>query len=388
VVEPVTLAEILSTLKGFSASKSPGPDGWTVEFFLAFFYLMGNDILEMVEETRRKGRVNGALNATFLALIPKSDKPESFGGYRPIALCNLVYKIITKIIASRIKSCLSFGISKEQFGFLEGRQITDAIGVVQEALHSIKVKNIKALVLKLDLIKAYDRVDWGFLRLVLLQVGLSLEATDWILGCVTSANFVVLINGRPTSFFKSTRGLRQGCPLSPLLFLLVVEGLSRAIQEQVRDKKLEGVYVERGLRITHLMFVDDVILFGSGNITEWEVFKEVLDLFFQATGMAFSPQKSSFLEAGWKAEDLALLKELFPFEVKPVDVGFKYLGCFLKPNCYTKADWIWLEKKIEKRISNWSHRWLTLGGRVTLVKVVLESIPVYWISWRRFQKAF
>jgi hypothetical protein len=137
----------------------------------------------------------------------------SFGGFRPIALCNLVYKIITKIIAARIKTSLSVGISKEQFGFLEGRQITDAIGVVQEALHNIKVKNIKALVLKLDLIKAYDRVDWGFLRLVLLQVGLSLEATDWIMGCVTSANFAVLINGKPTNFFKSSRGLRQGLPV-------------------------------------------------------------------------------------------------------------------------------------------------------------------------------
>jgi hypothetical protein len=281
--------------------------------------------------------------------------------------------------------CLS-GISKEQFGFLEGRQITDAIGVVQEVLHSIKVKNFKALVLKLDLIKAYDRVDWGFLRLVLLQVGLSLEATDWILGCVTSANFVVLINGRPTSFFKSKRGLRQGCPLSPLLFLLVVEGLSRAIQEQVRENNIEGIPVARGLNITHLMFVDDVILFGSGNISEWEVFKEVMDLFCKATWMAFSPQKSSFLEAGWKAEDLALLKELIPFEVKPVEVGFKYLGCFLKPNCYTKADWQWMEKKFEKRISNWSHRWLTLGGRVTLVKVVLESIPVYWLSVEKIPK--
>ena len=121
---------------------------------------------------------------------------------------------------------------------------------------------------------------------------MSLEATDRILGCVTSANFVVLINGRPTNFFKSTKGLRQWCPLSPLLFLLVVEGLSRAIQKQVREKKIEGVFVDKGIRITHLMFVDDVIIFGSGNITEWEVFKEVLDLFFQVTGMAFIPQKS------------------------------------------------------------------------------------------------
>ena len=90
----------------------------------------------------------------------------------------------------------------------------------------------------MDLIKAYDRVDWGFLRLVLLQVGLSLEATNWILGCVTSTNFVVLIKGRPTGFFKSSRGLRQGFPLFPLIFLLVVEGLSRVIHDQVREKKL------------------------------------------------------------------------------------------------------------------------------------------------------
>jgi len=88
-----------------------------------------------------------------------------------------------------------------------------------------------------------------------------------------------------------------------------------------------------------------------------------MDLFCKATWMAFSPQKSSFLEAGWKAKDLSLLKEVIPFEVKPIDVGFKYLGCFLKPNCHTKADWQWLEKKFEKKISNWSHRWLTLGGR-------------------------
>jgi hypothetical protein len=126
-----------------------------------------------------------------------------------------MYKIITKIIANIIKSSMSYGISKEQFGFLEGRQITNAIGIVQEALHSIKVKNIKAMLLKLDMIKTYDNIDWGFLRLVLLQVGMSLEAADWIMGCVTSANFVVLINDKPTLFFLKYKGIKKGVPIIP-----------------------------------------------------------------------------------------------------------------------------------------------------------------------------
>jgi hypothetical protein len=105
IADPVLLSEVLTTLKGFVVSKSPGPDGWTVEFFLEFFfYLLGPELLVVVEESRLKGKVTGALNATFLALIPKSDKPDSFEGFRPISLCNLTYKIITKIIASRIKS--------------------------------------------------------------------------------------------------------------------------------------------------------------------------------------------------------------------------------------------------------------------------------------------
>jgi hypothetical protein len=150
------------------------------------------------------------------------------------------------------------------------------------------------LVLKLDLIKAYDRVDWGFLRLVLLQVGMSLEATDWIMGCVTSANYVVLINGKPTNFFKSTRGLRQGCPFISLIVSSCCRRAKQSHKGAGRENKIEGIHVARGISITHLMFVDDVILFGNGNIVEWEVFKEILELFCKATGMAFSPQKSSF----------------------------------------------------------------------------------------------
>jgi hypothetical protein len=138
---PVNLGELKEVLSLFKKDKSPGPDGWTVEFFTHFFDLVGEDLLEMVEESRLKGFIVGSLNSTFLALIPKANKPTTFGDFRPISLCNLCYKLISKIIANRIKPILSRSLSAEQLGFLKGRQIQDVIGTTHECLHSKKKKN-------------------------------------------------------------------------------------------------------------------------------------------------------------------------------------------------------------------------------------------------------
>jgi hypothetical protein len=196
--DPVNLEEIKAVLSLFKKDKSPGPDGWTVEFFSHFFDLVGDDLLEMVEESRQRGIIVGSINSTFLSLIPKANKPTNFGDFWPISLCNLCYKIISKIIANRIKPILSRSLSTEQLGFLKGRQIQDAIGTTHECLHSINKNKLKSLVLKLDLRKAYDCIDWDFLRMILIQVGFGLQMTKWIMSCVVSPTYVVLLNGEAT----------------------------------------------------------------------------------------------------------------------------------------------------------------------------------------------
>jgi hypothetical protein len=151
--------ELQEVLSSFKKDKSLGPDGWSIEFFQSSSDILGRDLLRVVNEARLNGRILAPFNATFIALIPKTDNPSSFEDFRLISLCNGIYKIIAKIISRRIKVVLSRSINPEQFGFLEGRQIHEAIGVAQEVLHSLKTRNMKGVVLKIDLSKAYDRVN-------------------------------------------------------------------------------------------------------------------------------------------------------------------------------------------------------------------------------------
>jgi hypothetical protein len=191
-------------------------------------------------------------------------------------LCNLIYKVISKVISNRIKSFLERSLSAEQLGFLKGRRIQDAIGVAHESIHSIKQKNQKALVMKLDLKKAFDSIDWEFLRLILHIVGFGDKFTDWIMSCVTSANFAVLINGEATRFFKSKRGLRQGCPLSPYLFILIMEGLSLLLSKSISEHHITGIKVSNLIKIVHLMFVDDILLMSKADLAEWLAILDLL----------------------------------------------------------------------------------------------------------------
>jgi len=380
LMKEVDEEEIKAALSSFQKDKSPGPDGWSIEFFLDLFEVLGNDLRLVVEDTRISGRIPASFNSTFIALIPKSDNALSLKDFRPISLCNCIYKIIAKIIARRLKSILSGNISDEQFGFLEGRQIHEAIGVAQEGLHSLKTKNLRGAVLKIDLAKAYDKVSWLYLRLLLTHLGFGIDFIRWVMSCITTVSFSVLINGAASPFFHAERGLRQGCPLSPLLFLLVAEGLSRAILEAKALGRFKGIQVAPNLYITHLLFVDDVLIFCSGTRGESKILRDMLDLFSKATGMDINVGKSSLISHRLSPREVEDITGHFPFTHSGMDEGLKYLGFYLKANLYQSRDWYWLIGKVEKRLKGWSHKWLSRAGRLVLVKSVLEAIPVYWLS--------
>jgi len=141
------------------------------------------------------------------------------------------------------------------------------VGITQESLHLAKLKKLNAVILKLDLKRAYDSVSWQYLYLLLDQIGLDNLNKSWIMGYLTSVNTTVLVNGTPIDYFRCHRGLRQGCPMSPMLFLLVIEALNRMINKAVETGTFKGLKVAPGIHISHLLFVDDVLILGAATLT-------------------------------------------------------------------------------------------------------------------------
>jgi hypothetical protein len=206
----------------FQKDKSPGLDGWMIEFFLGFYDLLGVDILKVVEESRSGGFMYPSFNSTFISLIPKSDYPISMNDFRSISLYNYINKIIAKIIARGSRRSYQPPFLKRNLVCLKEDRSMKSIGVAQKTLHNLKIKNGKGVVLKIDLSKDYDKVNWIYIRLLLTHVGFEVPFISCIMSCISIVSFFILINGATSPFFHSERGFRQGCTLSPLLFMLIV----------------------------------------------------------------------------------------------------------------------------------------------------------------------
>ena len=208
-------------------NKSPGPDGFTTGFYQCHWGLIGHDITTAVLSFLNGGEMTAVINSTVLVLIPKVRNPQDLTHFRPISLCNVLYKICSKVIANRLRLILDEIISEEQSAFVPGRLITDNVLVAYECIYYLKRKKGKdgACAVKLDMAKAYDRVEWAYLRSILLKLGFHESFVQLIMRCVQTVTFRVRVNGKLSEPFMPSCGIRQGDPLSPYLFLLCCKHL-------------------------------------------------------------------------------------------------------------------------------------------------------------------
>lgn len=265
LTKPVTEEEIREVLFHMPSNKSPGPDGFTPGFFKTSWSVIAKDFTVAVQSFFSKGFLPKGLNSTILALIPKKDSATEMKDYRPISCCNVLYKIISKIIANRLKATLPQCISPNQPAFIKDRLLVENLLLATEIVKDYHRDDISPrCAMKIDIAKAFDSVNWKFLLDTLRALNIPEEFIHWIKLCVCTASFSVQVNGELAGFFQSKRGLRQGCALSPYLFVICINVLSRML-DKAAERKHFGYHPRcQNILLTHLCFADDLMVFTDG----------------------------------------------------------------------------------------------------------------------------
>ena len=253
----------------------------------------------MVNQFLFEGIMVQGLNDTNICLIPKTHKPNEMTKFRPINLCNVSYKIISKVLCQRLKKVLPQRISETQSAFGAGRQITDNIMITQEMFHALRTKpggRVKRMAIKTDMSKAYDRMEWSFIEAVMRKMGFSEIWIGWIMRSITSVKYKVLMNGEPRGNIVPGRGLRQGDPLSPFIFILCTEAFVSLLNHAENQGKITGMRVARASpSVSHLFFADDSLFFCKAEPRECEEFMKVVRTYGKTSGQCINFDKSSLL---------------------------------------------------------------------------------------------
>lgn len=290
-------AEIRAALFSIHPDKAPGPDGFSASFFQSNWDITGPAMISEIQCFFRNGSLPQSINSTHIRLIPKIPSPISVADYRPIALCNVYYKVISKLLSLRLKPMLHYTISENQSAFIPGRAISDNVLITHEILHYLKTtKSMKrgSMAVKSDMSKAYDRLEWGFIKCVLEKLGFCEKFVTLIMECVTSVSYSFLINDAVMECVVPQRGIRQGDPLSPYLFILCSEVLSGLCLKAQKEGRLPGVKIAKNSpSLNHLLFADDTMFFIPTDNRSCLVLKEILALYEAASGQRINTDKSS-----------------------------------------------------------------------------------------------
>ncbi|KAL9685059.1 hypothetical protein QQ045_022505 [Rhodiola kirilowii] len=316
--EPITELEVQVALFQMSPTKAPGLDGFSAIFFQKYWRVVRNTVVQKVVRMINEGKLEEGINETMIVLVPKCKKPKRVEEYRPRSLCNVVAKIITKVPANRLKEVLPEVI-------LESHNIL----LAHELLHFIKTRRKQQkgyFSLKIDMSKAYDRIEWNFLAEMQRKMGFPEKWINMVMQCVTTVKYKVRLNDYLVDIPSTGRGLRQGDPISPYLFLLCSEWLSMRIEADIQMRRMKGTRICRGAPVlSHLFFADDSIFFLKATKQNARVLKANLEDYETISGQKINFDKSEIVFSG-NVQEEDKMEIIQILGVKETPMHTKYLG--------------------------------------------------------------
>jgi hypothetical protein len=377
-----TLEEISSVVMGCDGSKSPGPDGFNFAFIKEFWDLLKGDVRVMFDQFHGNACLPKGMFSYFLTLIPKVSSPQALGDFRPISLIGSLYKLVAKVLACRLAKVVDNLIPNTQSAFIKGRQLVDGVVVVSEVIDYAKKSGKECLILKVDFEKAYDSVDWGFLDYMLCRFGFGEKWRAWMKACVCSGNMSILVNGSPTEEICIKRGLKQGDPLAPFLFLLVADGLGALMRSAVARGRFQPFKVGRGgLPVSILQYADDTLCIGEASVENLWALKAILRGFEMASGLKINFWKSCLLGVNVDNEFLLMASDFLHCRIGLLPST--YLGLPVGANPRLCSTWKPMLDAFNSRLGSWGNKYISLGGRIVLINAVLNALPIFYLSYLR-----
>lgn len=379
LLAPVSQEEIRMAVFSIGNDKAPGPDGYSSLFYKQAWDVIGGDVCAAVQDFFLSGRLLKQVNHSIIVLVPKSANASSPSDYRPISCCNVIYKVIAKLLAGRLAHALKDIVSPMQNAFLGGRLMSDNINLVQELLRLYgRKRSSPRCLLKVDFKKAFDSVQWDFLASLLRQLGFPAHFVRLVMECVSTASFSVAVNGDIHGFFLGKSGVRQGDPLSPYLFICCMEYFSRLLKRSAQHESFRFHPKCEVQGISHLAFADDVLLLSRGDHSSVHCLLQQIILFGKTSGLYVNPQKSSIYFGGvGTTQKLSILTESGFVEGS---FPFTYLGVPLSPHRLLASQFSPLLQDLKSSVQGWIGKHLTYAGRLELIRSVLFGKVQFWLN--------
>uniref|UniRef100_A0A670IDL4 Reverse transcriptase domain-containing protein n=1 Tax=Podarcis muralis TaxID=64176 RepID=A0A670IDL4_PODMU len=362
----ITQQEIEDAIQNMQLGKSPGPDGLTSKYYKILKDYLTLPLMEVCNQIMGGGRAPETWKEAFITLIPKVETEKTqLRNYRPISLLNVDYKIFADILASRLKKVLNEVIHKDQAGFLPGRHLFDNTRNIIDILELLQTNiNTKAVLIFIDAEKAFDNISWKFMKKNLEGMGVGRGFENGIEAIYSEQKAKLIVNNVVTEEFHIEKGTRQGCPLSPLLFISVLEVLLNMIR---RDRQIQGITV--GVKQYKLKaFADDLVITLQEPESSTKRVLELIQEFGRVAGFKLNKQKTKVLgknltpleiEGFQKERELTVVKKV------------KYLGVNLTPKNLNlfKDNYEKCWSEVKKDLETWSRLKLSLLGRIAAVKM-------------------